>query len=42
MQTVNSGQAEAIKSKIESFKVTEDWAKKEKVKAIRQLRNTVD
>ena len=30
MQTVNPGQAEAIKSKIESFKITEDWAKKGK------------
>ena len=42
MQTVNPGQAEAIKSKIESFKITEDWAKKEKEKAIRELQNTVD
>ena len=32
MQTVNPGQAEAIKSKIESFKITEDWAKKRKGK----------
>ena len=42
MQTVNPVQAEAIKSKIESFKITEDWAKKEKEKAIRELQNTVD
>ena len=36
MQTVNPGQVVSIKSKIESFKITEDWAKKEKEKAIRQ------
>ena len=42
MQTVNPGQAVSIKSKIESFKITEDWAKKEKEKAIRELQNTVD
>ena len=30
MQTVNPEQAESIKSKIESFKITEDWAKKGK------------
>ena len=40
MQTANPGQAVSIKSKIESFKITEDWAKKEK--AIRELQNTVD
>ena len=32
MQTLNPGQAEAIKSKIERFKITEDWAKKRKGK----------
>jgi len=36
IQTVNPEQAESIKSKIESFKITEDWAKKEKEKAIRE------
>ena len=42
MQTVVPEQAISIKSKIESFKITEDWAKKEKEKAIRELQNTVD
>jgi len=42
MRTVNPEQAESIKSKIASFKITEDWAKKEKEKAIRELQNTVD
>ena len=42
MQTVNPEQAKSIKSKIESFKITEDWAKKEKEKAIRELQNTGD
>ena len=42
IQTVGPEQAESIKSKIESFKITEDWAKQEKKKAIRELQNTVD
>ena len=33
MQTVNPEQAESIKSKIASFKITEDWAKKRKGKS---------
>jgi len=42
MQTVNPEQAESIKSKIASFKITEDRAKKEKEKATRELQNTAD
>jgi len=41
MQTVAREQVKSIKSKIQSFKITEDWAKKEKEKAIRELQNTV-
>jgi len=41
-QTVAPEQATAIKSKIESFKITENWAKKEKQKATRELQNTTD
>jgi len=32
IQTVGPEQAEFIKSKIQSFKITEDWAKKRRVK----------
>jgi len=42
VQTVSPEQVESIKSKIESFKITEDWAKKEKQKATRELQNTSD
>jgi len=42
IQTVGPKQAEFIKSKIQSFKITEDWAKKEEEKANRELQNTVD
>ena len=34
IQTVGPEQAESIKSKIESFKITEDWAKQEKQKKL--------
>ena len=42
LETVAPEQAESIKSKIHSFKVTEDWAKKEKEKAMRQLEQSHD
>src|SRR5271155_3735781 len=42
LQTVSPQQTEAIKSKIRSFKITEEWAKDEKDKATRQLEQTVD
>ncbi len=35
-------QTEAIKSKIKSFKITEEWAKDEREKATRQLEQTAD
>jgi hypothetical protein len=35
-------QTVAMKAKIDSFKATEDWAKKEKEKATRQLEQTTD
>jgi len=41
-QTVAPEQATAIERKIESFKITENWAKKEKQKATRELQNTTD
>jgi len=41
-QTVSPEQAESIKSKIESFKITEEWAKEKKEKAIQQLQQTTD
>ena len=41
-ETVAPEQTVAMKSKIESFKATEDWAKKEKDKAERQLEQTAD
>ena len=37
IQTVGPEQAESIKSKIESFKITEDWAKKEKEKSYSRI-----
>jgi len=39
-QTVAPEQATAIESKIERFKITENWAKKQK--ATRELQNTTD
>jgi len=36
-QTIAPEEATAIESKIESFKITENWAKKEKQKATREL-----
>jgi len=42
LETVSPRQTEAIKSKIRSFKITEEWAKDEKEKATRQLEQTAD
>jgi hypothetical protein len=42
IETVAPEQTLALKSKVESFKATEDWAKKEREKATRQLEQTVD
>src|SRR5271157_3464719 len=42
LETVSQQQTEAIKSKIRSFKITEEWAKEEKDKVTRQLEQTVD
>jgi hypothetical protein len=42
IETVAPEQTVALKSKVESFKATEDWAKKEREKATRQLEQTVD
>src|SRR5208282_3645132 len=40
--TVSPRQTEAIKSKIKSFKITEEWAKDEKEKATQQLAQSTD
>jgi hypothetical protein len=40
--TVAPEQSQAIKAKIESFKTTENWARTEKEKTMRQLENTLD
>lgn len=42
IETVAPEQTLALKSKVESFKATEDWAKKEREKATRQLEQTTD
>ena len=42
LETVSPQQTEAIKSKIRSFKITEEWAKDERDKATRQLEQTAD
>src|SRR5271165_7033030 len=42
LETVSPKQTDAIKSKIRSFKITEEWAKDEKEKATRQLEQTAD
>ena len=41
-ETVAPEQTLAMKAKIDSFKATEDWARKEKEKATRQLEQTTD
>ena len=40
--TVAPEQTAAMKAKADSFKLTEDWAKREKEKAIKQLKQTTD
>jgi len=40
LETVAPEQAQSIQDKIQSFKVTEDWAKNERDKAIKQLSQT--
>src|SRR5271155_681072 len=42
LETVSPRQTDAIKSKIKSFRITEDWARDEKEKATRQLEQTAD
>ena len=42
LETVSPRQTDAIKSKIRSFKITEEWARDEKEKATRQLEQTAD
>jgi hypothetical protein len=42
VETVVPEQTVAMQSKIDSFKITEDWAKQEKEKATRQLEQTSD
>jgi hypothetical protein len=42
VETVMPEQTVAMQSKIDSFKITEDWAKQEKEKATRQLEQTSD
>jgi hypothetical protein len=42
IETVAPEQTIAVKSKVDSFKITEEWAKKEKDKAKRQLEQTTD
>ena len=42
LETVSPRQTEAIKSKIKSFKITEEWAREEKEKATRQLAQSTD
>jgi hypothetical protein len=42
IETVAPEQSITLKSKVESFKITEDWAKKEKEKAKSQLEQTTD
>lgn len=41
-QTVAPEQTAVMKAKVDSFKATADWAKKEKAKAIRQLEQTTN
>jgi hypothetical protein len=40
--TVDPAQTEVVQSKIESFKITKDWAKKEREKAEKQFNETFD
>jgi hypothetical protein len=42
IETVAPEQSISVKSKVDSFKVTEDWARKERQKAERQLNETSD
>jgi hypothetical protein len=42
LETVASEQVEVIKAKITGIKVTEEWANKEKQKALSQLEQTTD
>lgn len=42
LETVSPNQTTAIKSKIDSFKITENWAKEEKEKLVNQLSHTTD
>ena len=42
VETVAPEQTIAVKSKVDSFKITEEWAKKERDKAKRQLEQTTD
>ena len=42
LETVAPEQVESIKAKIRSFKVTEEWAKREREKAMKQLLQTSD
>jgi hypothetical protein len=42
IETVAPEQSISVKSKVDSFKVTEDWARKEREKAERQLNETSD
>src|SRR5271163_1831059 len=42
LETVSPRQTDAIKSKIRSFKITEEWAKEEKDKVTRQLEQAAD
>jgi len=42
LETVAPEQTESIKSKIRSFKITEEWARKEREKAIKELQRATD
>jgi len=42
LETVAPEQTESIKSKIRSFKITEEWARKEREKATKELQRTTD
>ena len=42
LETVSSEQTEVVKTKLRSFKITENWARKEKDKATRELQETTD
>ena len=42
LETVSPQQTEVIKSKIKSFKITEEWAKDEKDKTTKQLQQSTD